>query len=103
MSFTITHMTGSMERDSQLDALPKLLSELTSSAKEHPDVALTHETGWCLSAMSNGTLVWENVEFDSKPRHLKAVPPAKILTLWKKLANGDLEAIESEPWQEGYF
>ncbi len=69
---------------------------------EHPDVALKHETEWCLSAFRSGLLVWENVEADAdNPRHMTDVPREKVLCLWVKLAQGDIAAVEAEPWLPG--
>lgn len=69
---------------------------------EHPDVALTHESEWCLSAFPGGLLVWENVEEDDEPRHMRNVARADVRRLWLALAAGDLETIEAEPWLPGY-
>ena len=74
----------------------------TSNDKEHPDVALTHESGWCLSAFPSGLLVWENDEINSGPRHMKAVPREEVLRLWLQLARGEIGTIEAEPWKSSY-
>jgi hypothetical protein len=54
-----------MERDPPIARLRELLQSLDIDDKEHPDVALTHESGWCLSAFPSGLLVWENDETNS--------------------------------------
>ncbi|HEX7898388.1 MAG TPA: hypothetical protein VF950_11555 [Planctomycetota bacterium] len=101
MAFTIMHRLGDMERNPPLSALPLLLEELDPDDTEHVDVAVTHESGWCVSAGMDGHVTWENVEADRPPRHMHQVPASKIIELWNKLAQGDLAGVESEPWQPG--
>ena len=102
MAFHITNRWGAMERDPPIARLRELLQSLDIDDKEHPDVALTHESGWCLSAFPSGLLVWENDETNSVPRHMKAVPREAVLRLWLELAQGDIATIEAEPWKRGY-
>jgi hypothetical protein len=101
MAFRTTSRWGAMEGDPPIERLRELLQSLEIEGKEHPDIALTHETGWCLSAFPSGLLVWENEEADA-PRHMKGVPREHVFVLWLKLAQGDIAAVEAEPWQPGY-
>jgi hypothetical protein len=73
MGFCITNRWGAMEEDPPIERLRELLESLEIEDTEHPDIALTHETGRCLSAFPSGLLVWENEEADA-PRHMKGVP-----------------------------
>ena len=102
MSFQVTHRLGSMESAPQ-SAFPALLQELEASPEdeEHTSVSVTHESEWCLGAYRGGYIVFENLE-EGEPRHMTDVPPEKILALWRLLADGDLGALESEPWELGY-
>jgi len=93
---------GDMDRNPPLSSFEALLAELDPNDQEHCDVAVTHESGWCISTGISGNISWENVEEGPPPRHMIGVPPEKIIELWTKLAKGDLAAIESEPWREGY-
>jgi hypothetical protein len=102
MAFRTTNRWGAMERDPPVARLRELLQSLDIDDKEHPDVALTHESGWCLSAFPSGLLVWENDETNSLPRHMKAVPREEVLRLWLKLAQGEIATIEAQPWKSGY-
>ena len=102
MAFRTTNEWGARERDPPIARLRELLQSLDIDDKEHPDVALTHESGWCLSAFPSGLLVWENDETNSGPRHMKAVPREEVLRLWLELAQGDIATIESESWKSGY-
>lgn len=90
-----------MESNPPLDRLPLLLDELDQDDPEHPDVAVSHESGWTLSAFPNGLVVWENVE-DDDPRHLQAVPRDRLLMLFRAIAEGNVEVIEKEAWVHGY-
>ena len=102
MSFHVTHRFGDMEEVPR-SAFPGLLRELDAypEDEEHPSVALTHESEWCLGAYRGGYVVYENLEA-GEPRHMTDVPPEKIIALWQLLADGDLGALESEPWKPGY-
>jgi hypothetical protein len=97
---------GGDEPDPSVERLRTLLQDLDTQIEdiEHPDVSLTHETEWCLSAFPSGLLVWENLEAgDINPRHMKAVPRDKVLALWLTLAEGDVAAVEAQPWLPGYY
>ena len=50
MAFTITHVSGAMESDPPVEAVRDLVEELAGADVEHPDVAVSHESGWTLSA-----------------------------------------------------
>jgi len=102
MTYCTTGRWGAMQTNSPIEHLRALLRSLDVDDDEHPDVALKHETEWCLSAFPSGLLVWENVEGDSAPRHMKCVPRERVLRLWLELAQGDIAAVEAEPWLPGY-
>ena len=106
MAFHARGRWGGDEPDPPVERLRTLLQELDTQIEdiEHPDVSLTHETEWCLSAFPSGLLVWENLEAgDANPRHMKGVPRDKVLALWLKLAGGDIAAVEAQPWLPGYY
>jgi hypothetical protein len=81
----------------------QVLASLEIEDEEHPDVWLTHESGWCLSAFPSGLVIWENIDGENEPRHMTGVPREKALELWQALAKGALERIESEGWAAGYY
>jgi len=80
----------------------EILNELDESDAEHPDAWLTHESGWSLSVFESGLIVWENVEEDCSPRHMRNVSRDKALALWMKLAEGRIAEIDDEAWHPGY-
>ena len=101
--FHVTDRWGAMESNVSVERMRELLTSLDDiEDKEHPDVSLTHNSGWCLSAFPGGLLVWENVEASTDPKYMRDVPQEKVLELWSKLAQGDIDAISSEPWVDGY-
>jgi hypothetical protein len=105
MSFFIQHRYGSTTRDPPFSAFRALLNELNDHPEdqEHCDVAVIHESEWCLGAYRGGYVVWENVErSDSPPRHMRGVSDEDVIRLWTALARGDLATIEAERWLPGY-
>jgi len=102
MSFHITHRLGNME-EAPRSAFFGLLQELGADPEdaEHTSVSVTHESEWCLGAYRGGYIVFENLE-EGAPRHMTNVPSEKIIALWHLLADGNLAALEGEPWQPGY-
>ena len=87
-----------MEADPSLDALDLLIDELEDVDPEHPDISVSHETGWSLSAFPSGRLIFENVEVpEEAPRQM--VGDRHVLKeLLRALAVGDLDRLESEAW-----
>ena len=101
MAFHVTHSSGSMESCPPLSVLPSLLDELQTADAEHGDVSITHESEWCITVSRSGVVVFENLE-RGEPRHLQQVSRDKILDLWSRLARGEIESLETEPWILGY-
>lgn len=103
MSFFVRNVMGSSFRNVDDVQIREILASLRAADAEHPDVALEHESGWALTYLRGGLLVYENVEeSDVAPRHMVSVEEAGVLALWKALAAGDFERIENEPWLPGY-
>jgi hypothetical protein len=103
MTYSASDRWGATELNPPIERLRELLQSLDIEEKEHPDVALKHETEWCLSAYRSGLLVWENVEAEhNSAKHMNCVPRETVLGLWLKLARGDIAAIQAEPWLPGY-
>ena len=95
--------TGASHRQVDDDVIDRVVAELDDPGDdEHPDVAIEHESGWGLSAFQTGLLVWEDVEDGGEPRHMKDVSRARVRELFRRVADGDLESIEAEPWLPGY-
>jgi len=80
----------------------RLLDSLGREDPEHPDVSLTHESGWSISAFPSGLIVFENVETGEGPWHMRSVPAARTLELWDALAVGKHVELVSLPWVDGH-
>ena len=105
VTFSLTHRYGSMEPGNANSDFLALLRELEDRPEdtEHGTVAVTHESEWSLSVSRGGYIAFENLEADAgTERHMDAVPAPRILELWRHLAEGNLAAIEQEPWLSGY-
>ena len=83
------------------ESIDALLAELSMADDEHPDVSLSHESGWTLSLSANGYLVWENTETLEGPWHqrVEGTEAKRLLVL---LAAGDLAAVAGQSWISGY-
>ncbi|MEU7876076.1 hypothetical protein [Dactylosporangium sp. NPDC049140] len=109
MPATMTHRNGGMD-DYAAHLLPALVAELDAyEDDEHPDIAVSHESGWTLSAFPSGLLVWENVDADDEdersaaaPRHLRDVPRERLSELLALCGDGRLDELERLPWRVGY-
>ena len=100
--FIVTHRSGAMETSDDPGAIRSLLAELDDSDPEHPDVSVSTEEGWTLSAFASGLVVFENVETGSAPRHKKNLDAKLVLSLMTMLAQGDLDDLEGQDWLPGY-
>jgi hypothetical protein len=98
MSSVITHIYGEMESDPTPGQLAALIEELDLADEEHPDVAVSDESGWTLSAFSDGRVLWQNVEDGDEEFLLAGVPRGEVLRLFELVAASGLEAIHKEPW-----
>lgn len=102
MTFSVTHIDGSMEQPDDISGFAVLLDELNDATAEHGDIAVGHEIGWTLTVLASGRVVWENVEEGDEPRHLDGLSRDDTLELMALAASGDTDAVESHPWVPGY-
>lgn len=79
-----------------------LLESLRLNGHKHPDVSLTHESGWSISAFRSGIVWLENVETGEGPWHMRGLSLDSMLELWVKLAEGRIESLLSLAWVPGY-
>jgi hypothetical protein len=102
MSYHVNRRWGDSDDDPPVERMREALAELDVQDIEHPDVALIHESGWCLGAYPSGLLIWEDLSAEGSPRHMRDVSRERVLELWQKLAKGDILAVDAEPWKPGY-
>lgn len=99
--YTVRHWWGKEEREVPAERFAEILAELKAADSEHSTTSLKHESEWVLSYCKTGVLVYENVE-EGDPRHMAGVPASVVVELWKRLADGELDALEKQPWKAGY-
>ncbi len=78
------------------------LAELASPDDEHPDCWLSDENGWTVAAHQSRKVVLENSESGDGPWHMNDQSHEAVLDLWRLLQAGDIAAVRSRPWNQGY-
>lgn len=102
--FSVIHTNGAGDDDPPMANLSDLYDELLTADREHGDVAVVHEdTGWSISAHRDGRVVFEWLGRGGEPRHMIPVTKERVLTLWRWLIDGEIEALLEEPWRPGYL
>ncbi|MDT0488177.1 hypothetical protein [Streptomyces doebereineriae] len=100
MSYFMYDVMGGRVDEPGPESMRRVLDGLADADDEHPDVSLTHESGWCLSAFHGGLLVWENPDDDSLGGgEMREVAREEILRLFGLLAAGDTASVEALPWE----
>ncbi|MEV7289811.1 hypothetical protein AB0O01_35565 [Streptomyces sp. NPDC093252] len=100
MSYFMYDVMGGTVDGPDPEAMGRVLDGLANADDEHPDVSLSHESGWCLSTFRSGLLVWENTEDGSvAPVEMREVSREETLRLFRLLAEGDIASIEALSWQ----
>lgn len=101
MSYFMYDVMGGTVDEPDAEAMRQVLGGLADADDEHPDVSLSHESGWSLSTFASGLLLWENTEGDSVvTSEMHTVSREEVLRLFGLLAAGDFAAIEVLPWQK---
>jgi hypothetical protein len=101
--YGIVHMDGSGEDNPPVERMSELYDELFSSGIVDGNVSVIDDnTGWGMSAHRDGRLVFEHLGGEGGPHHMIPVPKERVLELWRRLIDGDIHSILSEPWKPGY-
>lgn len=101
MSYFVQSRWGNCVDNPSEAAMREVIAELDVQDPEHPDAALTHESGWTLIIYSGGSCVWDNLASDSSPQYLEGISRANALQLWIKLSLGHIQELQSMPWKDG--
>jgi len=100
--FSVVHTDGSGDENPPLESLSPLYDELLSADNEHGDVSVIHDdSGWSISAHRDGRVVFEHLARGGE-RHMIPMPKKRVLELWRRLIEGDIEGLLAEPWKPGY-
>jgi hypothetical protein len=100
MSYFMYDVMGRTVDEPDPETMRRVLDGLAEADDEHPDVSLTHESGWCLSVLHGGLLIWENPDDDSAAQgQAREVAREEVLRLFGLLAAGDIASVEAHPWQ----
>ncbi|MGW7486374.1 hypothetical protein [Streptomyces sp. NPDC054786] len=100
MSYFMRDVMGGTLDDPDTATMAQVLEGLADADDEHPDVSLSHESGWCLSVFAGGLVLWENTEDDSVvPGEMRVSGREEALRLFGLLAAGDVTALEELPWR----
>jgi hypothetical protein len=100
--FSVIHVDGSGEDNLSVERLSALYDELKTADREHGDVSVIHEaSGWSMSAHRDGRLVFEHLARGGE-RHMIPVPKHRVIELWQKLLDGDIDGLLAAPWKSGY-
>lgn len=98
----VIHMDGSGDDNVPLEKLSDLYDELFTSGIFDGNVAVINDdTGWSISAHRDGRVVFEHLG-EGGERHMIPVPKERVLELWRRLIEGDIEGLLREPWNPGY-
>ena len=101
MDYHATDRMGATVDAPDLAAMRELLCSLEGKDEEHPDVSLTHGSGWTLSVHAGGLVVWENIETDEGAMHTH-VSLERALAMWQLLAQGRVDEVGALGWLPGY-
>lgn len=99
MSTTLTTPKDQIENPSQ-DDLALALDAILASKSELDDLWLENDEGWALSVVPSGDVYFEQLDEEGY-QTLGPLPRDAIMRLLTLLAEGQLEALRAEPWEEG--
>jgi len=106
VSAHITHRPGYSE-DYAAEKIPGLIAELDAyDDDEHPDVFVSHSSGWTLSAFPSGLVIWEKLADDPDDevaaRHLRGISRDRQAELMTHCGNAEFDLLERLPWTDDY-
>lgn len=99
----VIHMDGSGEDDFPPEKFFDLYDELFNAGIFDGSVAVINDdNGWSISAHRDGRVVYEHLSEEGISRHMIPVRKDKVIQLWNNLITWNVEALEAEPWRDGY-
>lgn len=98
MSFFITNGNGDSADGSTAEEMRAFLDELDPGDEEHGAAWLSDGEGNSLEYEVGGNLAFDR---PNQIRHMSGVSIDRVVELWQKLAAGQFDELEREPWQAG--
>ena len=96
-------MDSKSDKNPPVESLPNLYDELVSSGIFDGEVSVTNQdNGWCLSAHRDGRLFLEHLG-EGRECHMIPVSKERVVELWKRLIEGDMDFLQKESWKLGYL
>ncbi len=99
MRTTLTTPNDQIENPSQ-DDLALALDAILASRNELDDLWLENDEGWALSVVPSGDVFFEQLDGEGY-QTLGPLPRDEIERLLHLLAEGNLDDLRAEPWEEG--
>ncbi len=98
--FGVIHMDASGDDDPPVESLSDLYDELYHSGIIDGNVAVIHdESGWCMSAYRDGGVLFGRLGTVDEDLRMNSVSKERVLHLWKRLIDGDIDGLLKEPWE----
>lgn len=99
MTYFMNDLMGETVDQPDENRIRQIVAGLEGADDEHPDVALSHESGWSLSVFSDKTLLWENVEDSSiEPREATLESWDEVVRILLELSRGNIAEVERTDW-----
>jgi len=98
MPFHTTDREGITRLNPDTDTMRAIIASLQDDVPEHPDVWLTHDSGWTISLFPSGLAVLEN-EHTHNTSQIENITPDQALQMWLQLSQGNVQSLLKQNWQ----
>jgi hypothetical protein len=98
MAFFICNGLGDSADSPTAEVMRKFLDELDPNDEEHGAVWVADDEDNALEYEVGGNIAFTRL---NETRHLPRVSVPRVIELWQKLAAGQFDELEREPWQPG--
>lgn len=99
LRFTLSNGLGERIEQPTAEDLSRVLAALDPGDEDRSSAWVTTGDDYVLEYDAEGRLVLETPE--GEVTHLRPVTLELVLALWAAVGNGDLGALEAQPWQPG--
>jgi hypothetical protein len=98
MGFFISNGNGESEDSPTVETMRAYLEDLDPLDEEHGAAWVGDDEDNMLEWEVGGNLAYSQ---SNQTRHMSHVSANRVIALWQKLAAGQLDELEREPWQPG--